>query len=149
MKEKKSTNDSDKTSENNNNFEELIRKQDIALANLEKVGLFFLLYGYSLFVVGANLDILEALDINNTGYLPDTITLYGQQLILTGYIILFIVASNRIAEKAFRNEVTNENHDLGPYKRIANAYFLSIIANSLRVKAFEEIEILILNNKEE
>lgn len=70
MKDKKNTtnsnetSDSNETSENNNNFEQLIKQQDIDLANLEKIGLFFLLYGYSIFVVGANLDILEALDRN-------------------------------------------------------------------------------------
>ena len=74
MKDKKNTtnsnetSDSNETSENNNNFEQLIKQQDIDLANLEKIGLFFLLYGYSTFVVGANLDILEALDRNNTHY---------------------------------------------------------------------------------
>ena len=65
----------EETSENNNNFEQLIKQQDIDLANLEKIGLFFLLYGYSIFVVGANLDILEALDMNNTGYIPDSVSL--------------------------------------------------------------------------
>lgn len=64
MKDKKNTTNSNETSENNNNFEQLIKQQDIDLANLEKIGLFFLLYGYSIFVVGANLDILEALDRN-------------------------------------------------------------------------------------
>ena len=102
MKDKKNTtnsnetSDSNETSENNNNFEQLIKQQDIDLANLEKIGLFFLLYGYSIFVVGANLDILEALDRNNTGYIPDSVTLYGQEL--------FIVASKRVAEKAFRSK---------------------------------------------
>lgn len=110
MKDKKNTtnsnetSDSNETSENNNNFEQLIKQQDIDLANLEKIGLFFLLYGYSIFVVGANLDILEALDRNNTGYIPDSVTLYGQKLVLTGYILLFIVASKRVAEKAFRSK---------------------------------------------
>ena len=155
MKDKKNTtnsnetSDSNETSENNNNFEQLIKQQDIDLANLEKIDLFFLLYGYSIFVVGANLDILEALDRNNTGYIPDSVTLYGQELVLTGYILLFIVASKRVAEKAFRNKVTEENYDLGPYNLIATAYFLSVIANSLRVQAFAQIEILILNNREE
>ena len=106
-----------------------------------------MLYGYSIFVVGANLDILEALDRNNTGYIPDSVSLYGQELVLTGYILLFIVASKRVAEKAFRNKVTEENYDLG--NLIATAYFLSVIANSLRVQAFAQIEILILNNREE
>lgn len=64
MKDKKNTTNSNETSENNNNFEQLIKQQDIDLANLEKIDLFFLLYGYSIFVVGANLDILEALDRN-------------------------------------------------------------------------------------
>ena len=110
MKDKKNTtnsdetSDSNETSENNNNFEQLIKQQDIDLANLEKIGLFFLLYGYSIFVVDANLDILEALDRNNTGYIPDSVTLYGQELVLTGYILLFIVASKRVAEKAFRSK---------------------------------------------
>ena len=149
MKNKKNKTDSNETSESNSNFEQLITQQDIDLANLEKIGLFFLLYGYSIFVVGADLDILEALDINTTGYIPDSVTLYGQELVLTGYIILFIVASKRVAEKAFRTEVTEENYDLGPYKLLANGYFLSIIANSLRIQAFAEIEILIINNKEE
>ena len=41
MKDKKNTTNSNETSENNNNFEQLIKQQDIDLANLEKIGLFF------------------------------------------------------------------------------------------------------------
>ena len=36
LKDKKNTTNSNETSENNNNFEQLIKQQDIDLANLEK-----------------------------------------------------------------------------------------------------------------
>ena len=102
-----------------------------------------------LFLQLVQIQIYQKLDRNNTGYIPDSVSLYGQELVLTGYILLFIVASKRVAEKAFRNKITEENYDLGPYSLIATAYFLSVIANSLRVQAFAQIEILILNNREE
>lgn len=148
MKKEKSTTNSNDETGNENSFDALLTNLDIDIANLEKTGLFFILYGYSIFVVGANLDILESLDINDTGYVPDTVTLYGQELVLTGYIILFIVASKRVSEKGFRDSVTDEDYDLGPYSLLANAYLLSVLANSLRVVAFSQIDTVVRKNRE-
>jgi len=63
--------------------------------------------------------------------LPDEITLFGQQLVFYGYTCLWIVAYNRLKEKSFRHENTEEEYLLPAYEEIANAYLLSVIANGL------------------
>ena len=52
---------------NNDEFEEYFKQLDIQLANIEKLGSSLLVIGYFFFIHGSNLDILEILDINNTG----------------------------------------------------------------------------------
>lgn len=120
-------------------IEDFIKALDISIADLERIGALFLTFGYSNFFRGANLDIMDALDINNTGESPDEVTLFGQQLVLIGYTFLYIVSVKRIEEKAFINANTEEKINLSPYKRIADAYFISVFANSIRVQAFAEI----------
>ncbi|WP_315079914.1 hypothetical protein [uncultured Clostridium sp.] len=71
------------------NIELFLRNLDISLANLEKVGAIFVTLGYSTFLCGADLDISEALGINNSDVVPISIFLFGQQLILIGFNLLF------------------------------------------------------------
>lgn len=138
-KESTNTNNDENSTEENNEFEEYIKNLDANLAMLEKLGLFFILSGYSLFVYGANLDILESLDIETNSSEPDFVTFTGQQLVLTGYIILFVVASKRVYEKSLRIENQIELFELSSYRLIANAYLLSVIANAMRVQGFSQI----------
>lgn len=128
-------------------IDEFIKKLDISIADLEKAGATLLVLGYSHFFFGADLDILEALEINTTGKSPDSITLFGQQLVLTGYIILWVVAVKRVKEKKFLNENTDKNFTIAPYAQIADAYLLSVFANSLRLEGFTQIN-LVNNNGE-
>lgn len=123
-------------------LDDFIKRLDISLAELEELGLTFLLVGYSNFYIGADLDILEALDINNTGQHPDIVTLWGQNLVLIGYIFLWIVSTKRVEEKSFRTDSeNNEIYIIEPYIQISQAYLLSVFANYLRVVAFQQIAI--------
>ena len=155
MKDKKNTtnsnetSDSNETSENNNNFEQLIKQQDIDLANLEKIDLFFLLYGYSIFVVGANLDILDAQDRNNTGETSEEAFLFSQRLVLLGYTLLWIVSLQRIYVKNLSNTYRGEDNDIIAFQKVADSYLISIFANTMRLQAFDKLNIDEIQSKRE
>ena len=90
----------DKKNENRNEeLDEYFKQLDIKFATLEKFGSSLLVIGYFLFIHGANIDILDSLDMNNTGETASSVTLLGAELILVGYALLFIVASDRLEEK--------------------------------------------------
>lgn len=116
-----------------------MEKEDILieLANLEKVGATLLVIGYSLFVVGANIDVTEILEIDENGPKATTVTLNGAEIVLIGYVVLWIVAEKRLM---ISRETNNET--VYPYKKLAYSYILSILANSLRVQALGEIDVL-------
>ena len=124
-----------------------INNSNISLSNLEKVGAFLLSLGYSLFLIGAALDIAETLETNNTGVSPSDVFLYGEQLILIGYIILWGVASNRVNLEIFISNNTDENVFLSPYNKVAFSYALSVVANAIRLEGFAELD-YINNNSE-
>ena len=119
---------------NNDEFEEYFKQLDIQLANIEK-------FGSSLLVIhGSNLDILEILDINNTGETSTSVTLLGAEFILVGYIFLFIESTNRLEERRFQKEVLSQDIDLSPYENLYHAYLFSILINIIRVHALSEID---------
>lgn len=120
-------------------FDEFIKNLDISIAELEKSGAFFLTLGYSNFFRGADLDVLEILERNFTGDSPAEVTLIGQQFVLMGYVILYIVALKRYDEKQLRLTQGNENINLAPYKILTEAYLASACANYLRYLAFSQI----------
>ena len=78
------------------NIESFLKKLDIALPNLEKIGAVLLTIGYSTFLSAANLDIADALDANNSGVVPFSVFVSGQKLNLIGYTILWIVSAERV-----------------------------------------------------
>ena len=92
-----------------NEFKEYIKNLDISLAQTEQLGIIFIIFGYLEFFNGADIDILESLEINYTGKSPDEITLLGQELIFIGYILLWIVSIDRVNEKSLRNAKNNNN----------------------------------------
>ena len=100
---------------NNDEFEEYFKQLDIQLANIEKFGSSLLVIGYFFFIHGSNLDILEVLDINNTGETSTSVTLLGAEFILVGYIFLFIESTNRLEERRFQKEVLSQDIYLSPY----------------------------------
>lgn len=135
----------EKYNKNSNNkeyksIEDYITNLDIGLANMEKIGVVFLIAGYANYIFAANLDILEALDENNTGQSPEDAFVFGQKLVLLGYILLFIVASKRLNEKQFRNTYNNENNNLNPYFSVSCSYLLSVVANLIRFEAFVQLD---------
>lgn len=122
------------------NIEEYIKKLDINLADLEKIGVFFILLGYSFYILAANLDILEALEKNNTETTPTDIFIFGQRFVVVGYIILYIVALKRVDERKIRNIYIDGEYILDPYFLVATSYLFSIIANIIRLEAFIQID---------
>lgn len=125
-----------------NNIDEYLKNIDINIAQLEKIGATFLSIGYAIFFYGADLDIKEATK-NHDDYIPtDEVTLFGQTLVLIGYIILYIVNKRRIKEKILLNKYKNDNIKLWPYILITNGYLLSVFSNILRYIGFYYIIIL-------
>ena len=134
----------DKTSENIDDF---IDKIDIDLATLEKFGSALLVVGYILFIKGADLDILDTLNINETGFTSTSVTLEGGKLILLGYIVLFLVADYRLREKIFIVDVEDESILLSPYSKLYGAYLISILVNLVRVEALYELDYINRNGE--
>ena len=134
----------DKTSENIDDF---IDKIDIDLATLEKFGSALLVVGYILFIKGADLDILDTLNINETGFTATSVTLEGGKLILLGYIVLFLVADYRLREKIFIVDVEDESILLSPYRKLYGAYLISILVNLVRVEALYELDYINRNSE--
>ena len=122
-----------------NEFKEYIKNLDISLAQTEQLGIIFIIFGYLEFFNGADIDILESLEINYTGKSPDEITLLGQELIFIGYILLWIVSIDRVNEKSLRNAKNNNNFHISAYIQIADSYLLGVIAHFIRLQAFYEV----------
>lgn len=121
-----------------NEFREYIKNLDINLAQTEQLGIIFIIFGYLEFFTGADIDILESLEINYTGKSPDEVTLLGQEIILIGYVLLWIVSIERVNEKSLRNS-KNDNFYISAYIQVADSYLLSVIAHSIRLQAFYKI----------
>lgn len=119
-----------------NEFREYIKNLDINLAHLEQLGIIFIIAGYLDFYDSANLDILESLEINFTGKNPDEAVLYGQSIILIGYILLWVVSVDRVNEKNSRNSTDDEKFYIPAYIQVADSYLFSVIAHSMRLQAF-------------
>ena len=112
---------------------------EIGLANMEKVGVAFLVAGYSNYIYATNLDILDAQNRNNTGKTSEEAFLFSQKLVLLGYILLWIVASQGVYAKELSNIYREEDNDLVAYQNVANSYLISIFANSMRLEAFNKL----------
>ncbi len=91
------------------------------------------------FAYAANVDIHDLLTNNNTDVASARITLHGQQLVLLGYIFLWVVATKRVYSRNLRNTHMEETINVSPYVKLSNSYLLSTFANALRLEAFTEI----------
>ena len=116
---------------------------EVSLANMEKVGVAFSVAGYSNYICATNLDILDAQNRNNTGKTSEEAFLFSQKLVLLGYILLWIVALRRTYVKELSNIYRDEKNDITAYQNVASSYLISIIANAMRLQAFNT-----LNNEE-
>ena len=116
---------------------------EVSLANMEKVGVAFLVAGYSNYIYATNLDILDAQNRNNTGKTSEEAFLFSQKLVLLGYILLWIVALRRTYVKELSNIYRDEKNDITANQNVASSYLISIIANAMRLQAFNT-----LNNEE-
>ncbi len=122
------------------NLEEYLEKLDLYLADLEKTGAILLSLGYSFYIKSAQVDILEILNEDfEPVESPREILVSGQRLILFGYIILYTVAVQRLQEKIIINETSEQPVNLSPYRRVIESYFVSVIANYVRLNAFVDL----------
>ena len=141
-----------KDNDEKENIVKYIINLEVSLGNMEKVGVAFLVAGYSNYIYAANLDILDAQDRNNTGETSEAAFLFSQKLVLLGYILLWIVASERVYAKELSNTYRGEDNDLVAYQNVANSYLISVFANLLRLEAFNKLnedEIQEQKNEEE
>ena len=136
-----------KTDKASENIDDFIDKIDIDLATLEKFGSALLVVGYILFIKGADLDILDTLNINETGFTSTSVTLEGGKLILLGYTVLFLVADYRLREKIFIVDVEDKSILLSPYRKLYGAYLISILVNLVRVEALYELDYINRNGE--
>ena len=134
----------EKDNDEKEKIDRYIMNFEVSLANMEKVGVAFLVAGYSNYIYAANLDILDAQDRNNTGQTSEETFLFSQKLVLLGYILLWIVASGRVNIKDVSNIYRGENNDLVAYQNVANSYLISVFANLLRLEAFNKINACII-----
>lgn len=121
-------------------FREYIKSLKISLANLEKLGASLLVIGYANFLYSAYIDIIEINECEYNGRTAIATTLYGQQLALMGYIVLYIISVKRLDIKNNSKNTQDEELPIRPFQLISSSYLLSIVANGLRVKALAEIE---------
>lgn len=145
----KNTSNKEKSNNVSPELEEYLANIGLELADIEILGSLFLVFGYIYFIEAANIDKELIRNPNNPTTAgsrgrPTNITLIGEELILEGLIILWIVAVKRIDEKALENS----DDSLAPYERLANAYLVSVIANKERVIALSEINRMLNNNGE-
>ena len=128
-----------KDNDEKENIDKYITSVEVSLGNMEKVGVAFLVAGYSNYIYAANLDILDAQDRNNTGETSEEAFLFSQKLVLLGYILLWIVASGRVNIKDVSNIYRGENNDLAAYQNVSHSYLISVFANILRFEAFNKL----------
>lgn len=120
-------------------IEQDIIKFEVNLGNIEKVGITFLVVGYSNYIYAINLEILDAQDRNNTGKTPEEAFLFSQNLVVIGYILLWIVSAQRVYAKELNNTYRGEENDLVEYENIATSYLISIFANVMRLESFNRL----------
>ena len=120
-------------------IEQDIIKFEVNLGNIEKVGIAFLVVGYSNYIYAINLEILDAQDRNNTGKTPEEAFLFSQNLVVIGYILLWIVSAQRVYAKELNNTYRGEENDLVEYENIATSYLISIFANVMRLESFNRL----------
>ena len=130
-------------------FQNYIRPIDLKLANLEKIGASLLVIGYLGYIYASNIDILEIQDINNTGQIPEVVLVNAQKIVYLGYIILAIVAGNKINEKILRINLNNESIPLSPYYQVFYSYILSVFAHYMRLNGLIAIMNLTLSKEAE
>ena len=72
-------------------IDEFIKNLGLNLADLEKLGAALLSSGYFYYIYASQVDTLQILDIFNGNETPEQIIVIGQRLVLSGYIVLYIV----------------------------------------------------------
>lgn len=114
--------------------EDELKNYDLKLASLENLGGAITAMGYLLISFAGKREYYNILSDSTSIPSPIQLLLNGQVLILIGYYILWIVATNRALVHQMR-----DSHLASSQKKIAASYLISIIANSLRLEGFLEI----------
>ena len=120
-------------------IEDYIRKLDLETEELEIIGASLNALGYLIISYGADIDIYDIITNNEVDTTSAEVTLFGQLIILIGYLILLVVSTRRVYTRQLRNEYLNENNYISSYKKLETSYLLSTFSNYLRLEAFYEI----------
>lgn len=127
-------------------IEQLIKGLELDLADREKLGASLLIIGYSYFIYASNTDIFKILNEEAENITSPYLLLFiGEVIVVTGLIVLWSVAIGRFNEKDFENKFKSSDTNTSPYKRLANAYALSVIANIERVIVLNELYLKDIN----
>ncbi|MGL5151371.1 MAG: hypothetical protein ACRC7N_12460 [Clostridium sp.] len=120
-------------------FELYIDNLLLNAAELERSGALFLMIGYSQFLKGADLDIIELTCKEDTILTRDEVVITGQSFVLIGYLFLYIVSYKRLCTLNLENLESEVKTPTAPLECLVFAYRLSVIANALRLTAFNQI----------
>lgn len=127
-------NEDNSTDENTSYSEEELKNYDLKLASLENLGGAITAIGYLLISFAGKKEYYNILSNSTSIPSPTQLLLNGQTLIVIGYYILWIVATDRAVILQIR-----ESNLASAQKKIAAYYLISIIANALRLEGFLEI----------
>ncbi|MDV4150508.1 hypothetical protein R0131_06640 [Clostridium sp. AL.422] len=120
-------------------IEEYIRQLDFETERLESLAATLNALGYLIIYYGAQIDIYDIITNNEVDITSAEVTVFGQLIIVIGYVLLWVVSIRRVYARELRNQYLNENNFIQSYKKLESAYLLSVFANLLRLEAFYEI----------
>ena len=120
-------------------IENYIRELDLETEKLEIIGASLNALGYLIISYGADIDIYDIITNNEVDTTSAEVTLFGQLIIVIGYLILLVVSTRRVYTRKLRNEYLNENNFISSYEKLETSYLLSTFSNYLRLEAFYEI----------
>ncbi len=123
----------------NKYIENHIRKLDLETEKLEIIGSSLNALGYLIISYGADIDIYDIITNNEVDVTSTEVTLFGQLIIVIGYLTLLVVSRRRVYTRKLRNEYLNENNFISSYEKLETSYLLSTLSNFLRLEAFYEI----------
>lgn len=116
-----------------------VKDKLITLANLENIGVAFVILGYYKYIKAANVEIEESLG-TYTGLTTSVELFYdGSKYINIGIAIFFFVSSYRLNIRIFLIEQRGYNINIEPFVTVRNGYLLSTYASYLRVVALKKL----------
>lgn len=121
------------------NIEEYIKNLDLSITELESLGASLNALGYLIIYYGSQIEKNDILINYETDVTPSELLLFGQYIIVIGYLVLCFVGKKRFEANLLRVEYLDMQRNLSAYKLLERSYIISSFANFLRLEAFYEI----------